>query len=455
MTIKQIYTACLSQASYYIESRGECIIIDPIKDIEEYDNLIKKNKSKLKYVLETHFHADFISGHLELSDKYNAPIVFGPNSNTSFKSITLNDQDIIKLGDISIRVIHTPGHTLESVCYLLYDEKNIEKALFTGDTLFVGDIGRPDLAVNNNLSLNDLASMLYDSLYNKILKLNNNVLIYPAHGQGTQCGKNLSQETFSTLYDQKQNNYALKFKSKDDFVDSITKDLPTAPEYFKDSAHLNKDGYKNNSEIINKSLKKISATKLKSYLDSGFLILDTRNPKDFLEYHIKNSLNIPLDGKYAVTAANLIGIKKSVILVCDKKNVNESIVRLNRVGFENILGYFNIDNSISKDLILTIKNIKASKAHSIENYEYLDVRTKNEYDEKHVKNAINIPLYELNESISLLNDNSNYLVYCRTGYRSSVASSILKRNKINNIINVSEGINGLVKNDLIAFSLNE
>ena len=455
MTIKQIYTACLSQASYYIESRGECIIIDPIKDIEEYDNLIKKNKSKLKYVLETHFHADFISGHLELSDKYNVPIVFGPNSNTSFKSKTLNDQDMINLGDISIRVIHTPGHTLESVCYLLYDEKNIEKALFTGDTLFVGDIGRPDLAVNNNLSINDLASMLYDSLYNKILKLNDNVLIYPAHGPGTQCGKNLSQETFSTLYDQKQNNYALKFKSKDDFVDSITKDLPTAPEYFKDSAYLNKDGYKNNSEIINKSLKKISNAKLKNYLDSGFLILDTRNPKDFLEYHIKNSLNIPLDGKYAVTAANLIGIKKSVILVCDKKNVNESIVRLNRVGFENILGYFNINNSISKDLILTIKNIKASKVHSIENYEYLDVRTKTEYDKKHVKNAINIPLYELNESISLLNDNSNYLVYCRSGYRSSVASSILKRNKINNIINVSEGINGLVKNDLISFSLNE
>ncbi len=451
MKIKQIYTTCLSQASYYIESNGECIIIDPIKDTEEYDKLIKKNKSRLKYVLETHFHADFISGHLELSNKYNVPIVFGPNSNTSFKSKSLNDQDIINLGNINIKVIHTPGHTLESVCYLLYDEKNVEKALFTGDTLFVGDIGRPDLAVNHNLSVSDLASMLYDSLYNKILKLNDKVLIYPAHGSGTQCGKNLSQETYSTLYDQKQNNYALKFKSKKDFVNSITKDLPSAPEYFKDSAYLNKDGYKNNAEIINKSLKIISTAKLKNHLESGFLVLDTRKPKDFLRNHIRNSLNIPLDGKYAITAANLIGIKKAVILVCDKNNVNESIVRLNRVGFENILGYYDIGNSIPKDLTLTIKNINASKVHNIENFEYLDVRTKDEFDVKHVDNAINIPLYELNESINLLNNDSNYIVYCRSGYRSSVASSILKRNKINNIINVSGGFNGLVKNDLISF----
>ena len=244
MKIKQIYTSCLSQASYYIESNGESLIIDPIKDINEYDKIIKKDNSKLKYVLETHFHADFISGHLEISNKYNVPIVFGPHSDTSFKSMTLNDNDTLKLGDICIKVLHTPGHTLESVCYLLYDNKNKEKALFTGDTLFIGDIGRPDLAVNNNLSVNDLASMLYDSLYNKILKLDDDILIYPAHGPGTQCGKNLSQETFSTLHDQKQNNYALKFKSKYDFINSITRDLPSAPEYFRDSAILNKDGYK-------------------------------------------------------------------------------------------------------------------------------------------------------------------------------------------------------------------
>ena len=453
MKIKQIYTACLSQASYYIESNGESLIIDPIKDINEYDKLIKKDNSKLKYVLETHFHADFISGHLEISKKYNVPIVFGPHSKTSFKSISLNDNDIIKLGNISIKVLHTPGHTLESVCYLLYDEKNKEKALFSGDTLFIGDIGRPDLAVNNNLSVNDLASMLYDSLYNKILKLDDNILIYPAHGPGTQCGKNLSQETFSSLSNQKQNNYALKFKSKKDFINSITKDLPPAPEYFRDSAILNKDGYKKNNDVIKGSLKKLSTKKIENHLKSGYLIIDTRFPKNFFSSHIKSSLNIPLIGRYAITAANLIGIKKSVILVCEENDVNESIVRLNRVGFENILGYYKIDDLTPKNLISTIKSIEASTAHNVNNYKYLDVRTKNEFEEKHVKNAINLPLFELKESIKLLEKDSNYMVYCRSGYRSSVASSILKRNKINNIINISEGINGLSKNRSISFNL--
>ena len=453
MKIKQIYTSCLSQASYYIESNGESLIIDPIKDINEYDKLIKKDNSKLKYVLETHFHADFISGHLEISKKYNVPIVFGPHSNTSFKSMSLNDNDIIKLGDISIKVLHTPGHTLESVCYLLYDNKNKENALFTGDTLFIGDIGRPDLAVNNNLSVNDLASMLYDSLYNKILKLDDDILIYPAHGPGTQCGKNLSQETFSTLNDQKQNNYALKFKSKNDFIISITKDLPPAPEYFRDSATLNKDGYKNNDDLIKGSLKKLSVEKIKNPLELNHLILDTRSPHDFFISHIKKSLNIPLNGRYAITAANLLGIKKSVILVCYKNDMNESIVRLNRVGFENIMGYYILDDLTPKNITSSIKSIKANSAHKIDDSKYLDVRTKSEYAEKHVRGALNLPLFELNESINLLDKDSSFIVYCRSGYRSSVASSILKRNNINNIINISEGINGLSKNKSISFSL--
>ena len=244
MIIKQIYTNCLSQASYYIESKGESIIIDPIRDIDGYDELINKNNSELKFILETHFHADFISGHIELSNKYNVPIIFGPHADTNFNSINKEDGEIIKLGDIQIKVIHTPGHTLESVCYLLFDENNNQKALFTGDTLFIGDVGRPDLAVDNNLSINDLASMLYDSLYNKIMKLDEKIMIYPAHGPGTQCGKSLSEETFSTLKEQKLSNYALMFKNKTDFVSSIIKNLPPAPDYFKDSALLNKNGYK-------------------------------------------------------------------------------------------------------------------------------------------------------------------------------------------------------------------
>ena len=244
MFIKQIYTACLSQASYYIESENECVIIDPIRDIDIYNDLINKRDKKLIYVLETHFHADFISGHLELSKKYNCPIIYGPNVSTKYNSISLNDNEIINVGKVFFKVIHTPGHTIESVCYLLHDINNNQHSLYTGDTLFIGDVGRPDLAINNNLTTKDLSNMLYNSLYNKIMKLNDDIIIYPAHGSGTQCGKNLSSETFSTLKNQKLNNYALNFKNIKDFTNSILLDLPNAPNYFKESALVNKNGYK-------------------------------------------------------------------------------------------------------------------------------------------------------------------------------------------------------------------
>ncbi|MEC7244378.1 MAG: MBL fold metallo-hydrolase, partial [Bacteroidota bacterium] len=324
MIIKQIYTNCLSQASYYIESKGESIIIDPIRDIEGYDEFINKNNSELKFILETHFHADFISGHIELSNKYNVPIIFGPHADTNFNSINKEDGEIIILGDIQIKVIHTPGHTLESVCYLLFDEKSNQKALFTGDTLFIGDIGRPDLAVDNNLSVNDLASMLYDSLYDKIMKLDEEIIIYPAHGPGTQCGKNLSEETFSTLKEQKLSNYALMFNNKTDFVSSITKNLPPAPDYFRDSALLNKNGYKSHLYDFDSLL--ISDFNL--FQDENINLIDTRDPILFSKQHVKNSINVPLNGRYAITAANILDVKKKLIIICNEGDENESITRL-------------------------------------------------------------------------------------------------------------------------------
>ena len=450
MIIKQIYTNCLSQASYYIESKGESIIIDPIRDIEGYDELINKNNSELKFILETHFHADFISGHIELSNKYNVPIIFGPHADTNFNSINKEDGEIIKLGDIQIKVIHTPGHTLESVCYLLFDEKNNQKCLFTGDTLFIGDIGRPDLAVDNNLSVNDLASMLYDSLYDKIMKLDEKIIIYPAHGPGTQCGKNLSEETFSTLKEQKLSNYALMFNNKTDFVSSITKNLPPAPDYFRDSALLNKNGYKSYLYDFDSLL--ISDFNL--FKDENVNLIDTRDPILFSKQHVKNSINVPLNGRYAITAANILDVKKKLIIICNEGDENESITRLRRVGFENIIGFYNKNLNIVhlKPLISKFKSESSEYVHKYKGYKFIDVRTENEYNSKHVKSSINIPLFDLEKDFSKLDMNDNYMIYCRSGYRSSVASSILMKNNIKNLINIKEGIIGLAENKNVNFN---
>lgn len=450
MIIKQIYTNCLSQASYYIESKGKSIIIDPIRDIEGYDELINKNNSELKFILETHFHADFISGHIELSNKFNVPIIFGPHADTNFNSINKEDGEIIKLGDIKIKVIHTPGHTLESVCYLLFDENNNQKALFTGDTLFIGDVGRPDLAVDNNLSVNDLASMLYDSLYNKIMKLDEKIMIYPAHGPGTQCGKSLSEETFSTLKEQKLSNYALMFKNKTDFVSSIIKNLPPAPDYFKDSALLNKNGYESYLNIsFNDSIFDFNL-----FQDENINLIDSREPSLFSKQHIKNSLNIPLNGRYAITAANILEVKKKLVIICKKGDENESITRLRRVGFENILGFYNEDLNLidSNHLISSFQSESSKNIHNYREYRLIDVRTENEYNSKHVKSSINIPLFNLEKNLSKLNNDEKYIIYCRSGYRSSVASSILMKNNIKNFINVEEGILGMEDNKNVNFN---
>ena len=448
MVIKQIYTKCLAQASYYIESNKECIIIDPIRDIDIYIDLINQRKVKIKYILETHFHADFISGHLDLCKKYKCPIVYGPNANPNYEFISKKDGEDIYFGDLKIKVIHTPGHTLESVCYLLFDKNNIENSIFTGDTLFIGDVGIPDVAQRyDNMSKEELASKLYNSL-NKIMKLPDDVIIYPGHGKGTQCGKNLSSETKSTIGKQKLLNYALKFKNKHEFINSICSNIPKPPKYFIESVKKNINGYDNLNLLLKKSLVPIKIDDFKSFMnDEKYVIIDTRNPSDFAKGHLKNSINIGLNGSFAISAGNLVDVKQNILIVCDLGDEEESMKRLMRVGFDNIIGYLdgsfinwkNQGNEYSE-----INQIESKDINEIYKEIILDVRTKNEYAESHCLNSVNMPLYQINSDYKKLDINTNYFVHCQSGYRSMIASSLLK-NKGFNVIEIKDGFNGIKK----------
>ena len=448
MVIKQIYTKCLAQASYYIESNKECIIIDPIRDIDIYIDLINRRKVKIKYILETHFHADFISGHLDLYKKYKCPIVYGPNAKPNYEFISKKDGEDIYFGDLKIKVIHTPGHTLESVCYLLFDINNIENSIFTGDTLFIGDVGIPDVAQRyDNMSKEELANKLYNSL-NKIMKLPDDVIIYPGHGKGTQCGKNLSSETKSTIGKQKLLNYALKFKNKDEFINSICSNIPKPPKYFIESVRKNINGYDNLNLLLKKSLVPIRIDDFKSFMnDDKCVIIDTRNPNDFAKGHLKNSINIGLNGSFAISAGNLVDVKQNILIVCDLGDEEESMKRLMRVGFDNIIGY--LDGSFVNwknqgNEYLEINQIESKDINEKYKEIILDVRTKNEYAESHCLNSVNMPLYQINSDYKKLDINTNYFVHCQSGYRSMIASSILK-NKGFNVIEIKDGFNGIKK----------
>ena len=446
MVIKQLYTKCLSQASYYIESDNECVIIDPIRDIDIYIDLINQRKVKIKYILETHFHADFISGHLDLFKKYNCPIIYGPNAKPNYEFQLKNDGDEIKFGNLKIKVIHTPGHTLESVCYLLFDEKNKENSIFTGDTLFIGDVGIPDVAQRyDNISKEELASKLYYSL-NKIMELPDDVIVYPGHGKGTQCGKNLSSETKSTIGKQKLLNYALNFKNKDSFIKSICSNIPKPPKYFIESVKKNINGYNNIDLLIKNSLVPIEIDKFKILSsDVKNVIIDTRVSSDFAKGHLKKSINIGLNGSYAVSAGNLIDVHSNILIICDSGYEEESIVRLMRVGFDNIIGYLDgsFDNwKINGNDYSIINQIKSNQINEISKDIILDVRTKNEYEISHCDNSLNMPLYDIEYDYNKLDKNINYLVHCQSGYRSMIASSILI-NKGFKVVEISDGFNGI------------
>ena len=450
MKVEQIYTKCLSQGSYYIECNKEVAIIDPIREVETYVEKAKKSGSKIKYIFETHIHADFISGHLNLAKKTGAKIIYGPNSETTFNKTIASDYEKFKLGNSIIVAIHTPGHTIESTTYLLKDTNGKDHAIFTGDTLFLGDVGRPDLSQISDLDNKDLASMLYDSLRNKIMILNDDVIVYPGHGQGTSCGKDLSSETIGTLGDQKKTNYALRDKmTKEEFVKEVLNGLLDPPKYFPSNVELNKNGYLESQIILKESLNALDANKVEELIKE-VILLDVRNENDFAESHIPGSIFIGLDGRFAPWVGELLeDIKKPIILLAPEGREEEAITRLSRVGFDNIKGY--LKGGIKSWIELnkktnSIANIKAQNFMSLNSkfdINILDVRSQNEYLNGSVDGSLNIPLINLTDNLDKLNCNKRSYIYCKGGYRSMIASSILNLKGINNITNIIGGYDSI------------
>jgi glyoxylase-like metal-dependent hydrolase (beta-lactamase superfamily II)/rhodanese-related sulfurtransferase len=447
MFVQQIYTGCLSEAAYFVESNGEAIIIDPIRDTDAYLELAKEHNSKIKYIFETHFHADFISGHLDLSKKTGAPIVYGPNTEANFSFHLAKDGEIFNIGNITLEAIHTPGHTLESTCYLLRDENGKPYCLFTGDTLFVGDVGRPDLS-SGNLSKEELAGIMYDTIQKKILPLPDDVIVYPAHGAGSSCGKNLGNETQSTIGQQKESNYALKPQTKEEFIKAVTDDLNEAPVYFSINAKMNKEGYDNMDELKSKSLVALTVNQFKEKIDKGRVVLDTRNPEEFTNGFVPGSISIGLDGRFAEWAGSLLSFKDPIIVVTEKGKEEETIVRLARVGIDNVEGFLEGGFEAWKaagektDIIIDVEADElAMDLPFDDNLLVLDVRKPNEFNEGHVKGAMNLPLSEMTDvaQIAALEENQNIYVHCAGGYRSVIAASLLKRQGYHNLRNVLGG----------------
>lgn len=445
MKVEQIYTKCLSQGSYYIESNNEVAIIDPLREADIYISKAKASNSKIKYIFETHIHADFISGHLNLAKKSGAEIVYGPNTETNFENIIAKDYQEFKIGDITIVAIHTPGHTVESTTYLLKDSSGKDHAIFTGDTLFLGDVGRPDLSQNSVMSNRDLASMLFDSLRNKIMTLNDGVIIYPGHGEGSSCGKDLSSETIGTLGDQKKTNYALRENmTKDEFIREVLDGLLDPPKYFPDNVMLNKEGYDESDEIIERSFNALTPSQVESRIKEKITILDVRSVEDFSSSHIPGSIFIGLDGRFAPWVGEILeDISKKLILVAPKGREKEAIIRLSRVGFDNVIGYLKGGvNSWIKNggIISEVFNESASKFSTCDNNkDILDVRSENEHKSESLQNSLNIPLINLNKSIEKISFEEKFYVHCKGGYRSMIASSILLAKGISNFSNIPGG----------------
>ncbi|HZE86316.1 MAG TPA: MBL fold metallo-hydrolase [Puia sp.] len=448
MFIKQLYTGCLSEAAYYIESAGEAAIIDPLRDIDAYLQLAKERNTTIRYIFETHFHADFVSGHLDLARATGAPIVYGPDTETNFPIHKAADKEIFPLGNISIEVLHTPGHTLESSCYLAKDADGQPHAIFTGDTLFVGDVGRPDLS-SGHLTKEELASMLYDSLRDKIATLPDEVIIYPAHGPGSSCGKNLGPNTFSTVADEKQGNYALKEQSKEEFINAVTQGLDEPPSYFPINARINKEGYESLEGVLENGLKPLDIPEFRKFMEEeDAIVLDTRMATTFLQGFIPGAISIGLDGRFAEWAGSLLPFDKSIILVTFPGEEKESVVRLARVGFDKMKGY--LDGGFEKwkekggaiDLIIDVETDElAMDIPFDENMVVVDVRREAEFADGHIKDAINLPLNDLMDPGSMANfeDHHNIYLHCGGGYRSIIAASLLKRQGIHNLRNVAGG----------------
>lgn len=446
MFIRQLYTGCLSEAAYYIDSEGEAAIIDPIRDTDEYINLAAEREAKIKYIFETHFHADFVSGHLDLAKKTGAPIVYGPGTSTKFPIHLSEDGEVFRLGNITIEVIHTPGHTLESACYLLKDEKGRPHCIFTGDTLFVGDVGRPDLS-SGNLEKEELAAYLFDSIQ-RLKQLSDNVIVYPAHGAGSSCGKNMGPENSSTIGEQKKSNYAMLTKDKEKFIREVTDGLEPPPSYFIKDARINREGYRDLSEVMKHSGCPLSVEEFKKEIDKTTWILDTRSPEKFTDGFIPGSVNIGLKGRFAEWAGILIPYNQPVLLVTEAGEEEETIVRMARVGLDNVAGYlkggFEAWRAAGEktDMIINIEPDElAMDLHFDKKLMVIDVRKPAEFADGHVKGAANIPLDEMTDPavISKADDELNMYIHCQSGYRSVIACSLLKRDGFHNLRNVSGG----------------
>ncbi|HXD91597.1 MAG TPA: MBL fold metallo-hydrolase [Bacteroidia bacterium] len=457
MLVQQLYTQCLAQGAYFIVSDGEAAIIDPLRETQPYLNLLTQNKASLKYIFETHFHADFVSGHVDLANKTNAQIVYGPQAQTTYKSHIAKDNEEFKVGKLTIKVLHTPGHTLESTTYLLLDESKKPHCIFTGDTLFIGDVGRPDLAIKSTLTQEDLAGMLYDSLRNKIMTLPDDVLVYPAHGAGSACGKNMSKETFDTLGNQKKTNYALANISKQDFIKELTTGILPPPQYFAKNAALNKEGYHSFDEVMQKGSKALSVNEFEQDIKKGALVLDVRKAAEFAKGHVPNALFIGLDGQFAPWVGALItDLKQPIILVTPQGKEEETVMRLSRVGYDNCLGYlaggFDTWKQAGKNTedITSISAEEFSTYYGKENVNVLDVRKPGEYDAKHLNNVNHKALDFISDWQDSLDKNKNYYIHCAGGYRSMIAASILKTKGYKNLVDVAGGFGAIVKTGIPA-----
>lgn len=453
MNIEQIYTGCLAQGAYYIESKGEVAIIDPLREIKPYLKRAQKDNAKIKYIFETHFHADFVSGHVTLSKATGAPIVFGPHANPTFKATIAKDKQEFTLGELTIVALHTPGHTMESTTYLLKDKNNKEYAIFSGDTLFLGDVGRPDLAQKTGvLTAEDLAGFLFDSLRTKIMPLPDTVIVYPAHGAGSACGKNMMKQTVDTLGNQKKVNYALRANmTKEEFVKEVTTGLLPPPKYFPLNVKLNKEGYKDIDEVLKVGTQKLAPKDFEAIAnETGAVVLDVRHQNEFAKGHIPRSIFIGIDGGFAPWVGALIAdVKQPLLLVVTPGREEETITRLSRVGFDNTLGYLEggfeawKKEELEYDVVSTIDaNAFKNELEKQEQFVF-DVRKENEFVSEHVENATNTPLDGLNDYLKSFPENTPFFVHCAGGYRSMIAASILKSRGIHNLIDIQGGFKSI------------
>jgi hydroxyacylglutathione hydrolase len=457
MKIEQIYTGCLAQGAYYIESAGEVAIIDPLRETQPYIERAEKNGAKIKYILETHFHADFVSGHVDLASKTGATIVYGPNAKTGYTIHQAQDGEILTLGTIRIKVLHTPGHTPESTTYLLIDENGKDHALFSGDTLFIGDVGRPDLAVKSDLSQEDLAGMLFDSLRNKIMPLADDVIVYPAHGAGSACGKNMSKETFDTLGNQKAVNYALRADmSKEEFIAEVTEGIMPPPQYFPKNALINKQGYESFDTVLERGIVGLDPKTFEDYANElSALVLDTRSADDFANGHVPNSIFIGIDGSFASWVGTLVtDLNTPILFISEPGREEEVVTRLSRVGYDNTLGYLEggMEAWIAAGKELgTIASITAEEfANRVKNdgNAIVDVRKPTEYDAEHLTAALNLPLDFVNDSMAEMEKDKPYYIHCAGGYRSMIFASILQARGFEKLVDVKGGFKAIAETDL-------